>query len=59
MDIFNFVLLDKKVIFLGQRCAAQDICNCVIAAGMIVAPLIVAETRSFPFTSLTSKFFRQ
>lgn len=59
MDIYNFVLFDRRVVFVGQRCAARDICNCVISSAMLVAPLIVAEYRAFPFTSIASKFFRQ
>lgn len=54
MTIFNAVVLEKRVIFLGFNCPMEELCKTVLAAAATVAPpLRDVLHRVFPYTSLS------
>ncbi|KAN0011867.1 hypothetical protein ACTFIU_007438 [Dictyostelium citrinum] len=53
MKIFNGVLSQKRIIFLGYGCGADEICNYVLAAcSMVCPPLKGTRERCFPNINL-------
>eukprot|EP00727_Mastigamoeba_balamuthi_P005535 m51a1_g1600 hypothetical protein (842) ;mRNA; r:168490-171977 len=53
MVVYNAILLEKRVVFLGFNCTAAEVCNYVLAAvAMLCPPLKGVVTRAFPYTNL-------
>ncbi|KAF2073339.1 hypothetical protein CYY_005357 [Polysphondylium violaceum] len=53
MKIFNGILSQKRIIFLGYGCSADEVCNYVLAAcSMVCPPLKGIRERCFPYTNL-------
>ncbi|KYR01730.1 hypothetical protein DLAC_01741 [Tieghemostelium lacteum] len=53
MKIFNGILSQKRIIFLGYGCSADEVCNYVLAAcQMVCPPLKGIRERCFPYTNL-------
>jgi hypothetical protein len=58
MLIYNAVLTQKRVLFLGYNTAAWDIVSAVLSATALVAPpLSGLLSRCFPYTNLTALDF--
>eukprot|EP00026_Physarum_polycephalum_P003239 Phypoly_transcript_03249.p1 GENE.Phypoly_transcript_03249~~Phypoly_transcript_03249.p1 ORF type:complete len:784 (+),score=142.64 Phypoly_transcript_03249:155-2506(+) len=53
MMIYNAILSEKRVLFLGFSCSAGEVCNYVLAACcMVCPPLTGLIGRVFPYTNL-------
>ncbi|GAM21359.1 hypothetical protein SAMD00019534_045330, partial [Acytostelium subglobosum LB1] len=53
MKIFNGILSQKRILFLGYGCSAGEVCNYVLAAcSMVCPPLKGIRERTFPYTNL-------
>lgn len=53
MMIYNAILSEKRVLFLGFGCSAGEVCNYVLAASsMMCPPLTGLIGRVFPYTNL-------
>eukprot|EP01133_Synstelium_polycarpum_P015281 gene15281-18090_t len=53
MKIFNGILSQKRILFLGFGCSAGEVCNYVLAACcMVCPPLKGIRERTFPYTNL-------
>eukprot|EP01132_Coremiostelium_polycephalum_P009632 gene9632-11805_t len=53
MKIFNGILSQKRIIFLGYGCSSSEVCNYVLAAcSMVCPPLKGIRERCFPYTNL-------
>lgn len=54
MTIFNAIVLEKRVIFMGFNCPMEELCKTVLAAvAMVSPPLRDVLHRVFPYTSLS------
>lgn len=54
ITIFNALLAEKRILFLGFDCAAGEVCEYVLAACcMVCPPLKGFGKRAFPYTNLT------
>ena len=53
MIIFNAIMMEKRVIFLGFNCSMEELCKIVLAAACMVSPpLPDILHRVFPYTNL-------
>ncbi|KAL0479045.1 hypothetical protein AKO1_007912 [Acrasis kona] len=55
MTVYNAILEERRVLFVGHNQSASDVCFIVLSAIMLVAPPItnLLRTRVFPYQSLT------
>eukprot|EP00466_Bigelowiella_natans_P007737 jgi/Bigna1/71351/fgenesh1_pg.15_\ len=55
MTIFNAMLLERRVLFIGHNLPASDVVEHVLAACLLISPpLSGVKRRVFPYTSLTN-----
>lgn len=53
MTIFNAILTEKRVLFLGFNCGAGEVCNYALASVcMLCPPLRGCIHATFPYTNL-------
>jgi hypothetical protein len=53
MTIYNALLAEKRILFLGFGCSAGEVCNYVLATCcMVCPPLTGLIDRVFPYTNL-------
>eukprot|EP00494_Astrolonche_serrata_P028185 UN28450 len=56
--IYNSILLEKRVLFLGYEQPAEEVCQSVLAACLLVSPpLSKILHRCFPYSCLTNMDF--
>lgn len=54
MIIYNALLAQKRIIFLGFDCSAGEVCEYTLAACSLVCPPLKGfAERAFPYTNLT------
>merc|ERR1712137_983066 len=55
-SIYDCVISEKRVVFVGST-SAQEICDCVLSASMLIVPVFgLTKESSFPFTSTNCRF---
>ena len=59
MVLFNAILCEKRVLFLGYGQSSADVCLFVLASALLAAPPLrgLMETRLFPYASLVNLQF--
>lgn len=58
--LYNAVLLEKRVLFLGHNIASNDVSMCVLSAVDLVCPPLegLLRARAFPYTNLFDLTFK-
>eukprot|EP00455_Lapot_gusevi_P001772 TRINITY_DN10680_c0_g1_i3.p1 TRINITY_DN10680_c0_g1~~TRINITY_DN10680_c0_g1_i3.p1 ORF type:complete len:458 (-),score=111.90 TRINITY_DN10680_c0_g1_i3:124-1497(-) len=60
MAIYNAILTEKRVLFVGHNQPAHDVCSLVLGACLLVCPPLQGTLqRAFPYATLTNMDFLQ
>jgi Stabilization of polarity axis len=60
LHVFNALLAQKRILFLGHNEPASRVCQCVLSACMLVAPPLTGTLRrAFPYSNLIDLSFLQ
>jgi hypothetical protein len=59
IHIYNAILLEKRVLFVGYNFASRDVCRCVLSSLLMCSPpLKNLVHRTFPYANLVLEDFR-
>lgn len=60
MKIYNAILAEKRILFMGFQLPASEVCQCVVSACMLISSIMPGTLRRvFPYTNLTNLQFKE